>query len=84
MTHLWTDGLPVHVETDDLGAPRQFVWRGETHQIQGVANTWRIEDEWWRKRICRDYYKVYTLTGLLVILYQDILAGQWFLERLYD
>jgi glycosyltransferase involved in cell wall biosynthesis len=32
----------------------------------------------------RDYYKLVTHTGLLVVIFQDLVTGDWYLERLYD
>jgi hypothetical protein len=32
----------------------------------------------------RDYFKLTTTTGLLVIIYHDLIHDAWFLQRLYD
>jgi hypothetical protein len=39
---------------------------------------------WWRLRLWRDYYKLVTDTGLLVIVYYDLLEGKWYLQQLFD
>jgi hypothetical protein len=64
--------------------PRRLHLARQTHTVQGIAKRWRVDVEWWRKRIWREYFKLYTHTGLLVVLYRDLLTGQWYLQRLYD
>jgi hypothetical protein len=84
MTRLWPSGSPIRVETGPLGLPQAFTWETQTHPVEGIANRWRVDEDWWRQRIWRDYFKVITRTGLMVILFQDLLTGQWYVQRLYD
>jgi hypothetical protein len=84
MTLLWPEGEPVTVQGDELGTPHSFSWRGGTHRVQGIAKRWRVDYGWWRRRIWREYFKLHTDTGLLVILYHDLLGRKWYLQRLYD
>ena len=83
MTFLWSDGTAITVVID-AGVPQQFIWQRNTHIVQGIAHRWRVDEDWWRGRICRDYYKLYTDSGYLVVIFQDLLTRQWYLERLYD
>ncbi len=41
---------------------------------------WRDAEE----SIWREYVKVTTGTGLLCLLYRDLVSGGWFLVRIYD
>lgn len=84
MTHLWPEGQPIRVRCGEWDTPLSFVWRGRVHTVQGIAKRWRVDVEWWQQRVWREYFKLYTDTGLLVILYRDLLSGQWYLQRLYD
>jgi len=84
MTHLWPEGEPIAVVSDADGTPRSFEWQGRTHSVTGTAKRWRVDEGWWRQRVWREYFKLYTHTGLLVIIYRDLLTGQWYLQRLYD
>lgn len=84
MTRLWPGGDPIRMETDHLGRPRCFHWRGRRHPVAGITNRWRVDAEWWRLRIWRDYYLLTTCSGLLVIVYHDRLTSDWLLQRLYD
>lgn len=84
MTHLWPEGVAIDVVPDALGRPARFTWRRQSHAVAHVALFWRVDLDWWRRRVWRDYYRLSTDTGLLVVVFQDLAAGGWFLERLYD
>jgi hypothetical protein len=84
MTRLWPDGQPVTVSCDEQGAPQSFSWQGQRHPVSALLQQWRVDLGWWRDRRWRAYYKLHTHTGLLVVLYQDLLTQSWFLQRLYD
>jgi hypothetical protein len=51
-----------------------------------VANSWRIEDDWWRPgaEIVRDYYRVWTASWLVAVIFHDERAGGWYLEKILD
>jgi hypothetical protein len=84
VTRFWPEGEPIAVDSDDAETPRAFTWRGSTHQVQDIAKRWRVDVDWWRGRVWREYFKLTTHTGLLVVLYQDLLTRRWYLQRLYD
>lgn len=83
MTQLWPEGLPIEVETRD-GRPRSFSWLGRRRQVLAVVEQWMVHDDWWRDEIWRHYFQVETGDALLCVLYHDLLAGDWRLERVYD
>ena len=99
MTRLWSKGQLISVKTLAAGeegnlfskegpqiepVPRQLIWRGKEHGVSEITRYWRIDIDWWRERIWRAYYKLRTETGLLVVIYQDLVVGDWYLQRLYD
>lgn len=84
MIHLWPDGELIEVLYDDAELFSAFTWRGRRHAVRGIARHWQVDEGWWRQRIWREYYKLYTDTGLLAIVYRDLLSGQWYLQSLYD
>jgi hypothetical protein len=67
-----------------LGVPRRFGWAGRLHRVCKVLGRWRVDEEWWAARIWREYFRLYTDTGMLVEVYHDFLAGDWYIQRLYD
>jgi hypothetical protein len=85
MTRLWPEGEPV-AAWGGKGTPEGFAWQGVSHHILDVCNRWRIHTRWWEpgEAIWREYLKVITDTGLLCLLYRDLLLDGWFLARVYD
>ena len=84
MTYLWAAGHPITVWSDTLATPQRFNWQRQTHQVAAITKRWRIDQAWWQQRVWREYFKLSTQSGLLVIIYRDLLTGQWYLQRLYD
>jgi hypothetical protein len=72
----------IDVELDDSGRPCRLRWPGGSEAV-AVCNQWRVEEEWWRRPISRDYFK---LAGqrLLALVYRDRVDGSWHLERVFD
>lgn len=75
---------PILVAASADNAPQSFYWDNKTHHVCEIANRWRIDREWWRLRIARDYFVVLTTNGLLAVLFRDLLVNEWYLQRLYD
>ena len=84
MTRFWPNGETILMTLGENGDPCLIRWNGEIHSIQHIANRWRVDERWWAKRVHREYFKLTTDTGCLMIIYQDMLTGGWFLHRLYD
>ncbi len=84
MTRLWSKGTPIVVFQNGSDSPERLIWGGQSHQIAEVAKQWRVDTDWWRGvLVARDYFKLVTTTGLLIIIYRDH-TGAWYLQRLYD
>ena len=85
MTRLWPEGEPIQVRSGEE-PPTCFLWHTEMHHMLDTCNCWRIHTRWWEPEhaIWREYLKVITDTGLLCLIYQDLLSGAWFLCRIYD
>jgi hypothetical protein len=68
-------GIPVRVTTEDGPRP-----------VGRVCARWRVDGDWWRKPVSREYWKLELGggEGLLCDLYRDRLTGEWWLSRLYD
>jgi hypothetical protein len=92
VTRFWPGGQPIDVTSQAPDRPEPalseqpvcFTWLGQTHQVVEITKSWRVDIDWWRARIWRAYFKLSTDTGLLVVIYQDLLEKDWFLQRLYD
>jgi len=47
-------------------------------KIEAILETWRIDDEWWRQPIARAYMEVMLEGGKRLVLFQDLITGEWF------
>lgn len=85
MTRLWAKGEPVEIWGAE-DTPAGFAWQGTSHPIGKICNRWRLHTRWWEpcQIVWREYLKVTTHTGLLCLLYHDLLEDGWFLARVYD
>ena len=73
----------VTVELNADGVPSK-VWRsrdnGGAAVVETVLERWRIDDEWWRKLISRRYYAVILEGGTRVVLFEDLVTHEWFIQ----
>ena len=87
--------LPVQVEVDGNGQPSAIgisKSRGAVRKKAGeralacqwrrvseVLDSWRIDDEWWRKTpIVRVYYRVAMEDNRSVTIFHDLTTGSWY------
>jgi hypothetical protein len=61
------DGRPQHV----AGQP-----------VEGIRESWLVEDRWWTDRpVRRRYWEVVTVSGRDEVLLQDLTSGRWWRQR---
>lgn len=72
---------PIHVTTDPAGRPRALVWRDRIRQIEIVYECWRERRYWWRLPVERDYFRLGTDDGQMRVIFHDMRADRWLLER---
>ena len=68
------------------GTPTHIVWRGRRAPVR-VCNHWKLEYHWWKGKdgaVSREYYKLLTSSGAVLVVYQDLSDGVWYLERILD
>lgn len=82
MSRLWQDGKALQVRTDD-NLPTAIHWRDVWYTVQHIALHWQIDVNWWQARIYRDYYKVLA-DGMVLVIYHDLIANTWAVQRIYD
>ena len=75
---------PVRVRTDARGLPAAVALpdsrRRGYHAVEVVRESWRIDDEWWRRPISRLYHDVVLEGGQLVTVYRDLVDGGWYAQ----
>jgi hypothetical protein len=62
------------------GLPSMVEFDGKKRAVEGIVEVWRVDDEWWRDYICRRYVDVSLEGGGHVILFQDLVSGEWFVQ----
>jgi len=53
---------------------------GKVGMVEAILESWRIDDEWWRHMIARAYLEVILEGGKRLVLFQDLITGQWFVQ----
>ena len=71
----------VSVRTDEHGEPTHVRLPGKPARVVAVVRErWRIDDEWWREAISREYRAVVLDNGRVVTLYHDLVDGLWYAQ----
>ncbi|MBT8488201.1 MAG: hypothetical protein HKN72_16055 [Gemmatimonadetes bacterium] len=72
----------VTVRIDDDGDPLFVRLPGKTaRRVAAVRERWRIDDEWWRQAISREYRTIVLDDGAVLTLYHDLLDDSWYVQR---
>lgn len=72
----------VVVHTDGLGEPVHVRVPGRpARRVAVVRERWRIDDEWWRQAISREYRTVVLDDGKVVTLFHDLTEDAWYVQR---
>ena len=71
------DGLPVAIRRSrDNGGGQET----NAAVVETILESWRIDDEWWRQLISRRYFTVVLEGGGRVVLFEDLVTHQWFMQ----
>ena len=74
--------VPVRVKESPSQHPNSLVLDGRAIEIASIADTWEINDEWWRGQpIARLYYRVVTREGRHLTIFRDLTDGQWYRQK---
>ncbi|MBI4520510.1 MAG: hypothetical protein HY701_06710 [Gemmatimonadetes bacterium] len=71
---------PVKVGTDPEGNPIFLEMDRKRKRVAAVRERWRIDDEWWRVVIAREYAALTLEDGKPVTVYRDVVANQWYVH----
>ncbi len=72
---------PALVEVDAAGHPAAVAWDGKRRAVESIVETWRLDDEWWRRApIRRRYAEVVLENGKRVVLFEDLATGAWHMQ----
>ena len=74
---------PVQVTVDkQSGLPLALLERNRRREVEGIQDSWCVDDEWWRDPISRRYVQVLLRDGAIRTLFHDRIANRWF-EQTY-
>jgi hypothetical protein len=74
----------AEVRTNAQGLPVALRTRTGWRRVIELALTWRVETDWWRLPIGRDYMRCLLADGECVDVYRDLYDGTWHWTRRYD
>ena len=49
--------------------------------VKDIVNTWRIDEEWWRKPISRLYFLLELENGARLTVFRDLMKGTWYRQN---
>ena len=70
----------ARVVVDGAGAPAAIVLGRRTRRVSVIRERWRIDDEWWRRPLSRDYATVVLDDGRPLTVYRDLVEGGWWVQ----
>lgn len=73
--------LKIQVSLNTAGQPARLIFGGMMRAVMGIDEIWREERFWWDKLIRRDYFRVILGDGSYRNIFQNLLSGEWFLDR---
>jgi hypothetical protein len=72
----------VQVELDEQRRPRVVQWEMKNEKrVESIGENWRMDDEWWRQPIVRRYVEAVLEGGGRVLLFEDLITGEWFMQK---
>jgi len=74
----------LKVTTNIAGVPVSLTRNNRLERVAAIYEHWRLSDEWWDKKVERDYFRVRTSTGIVFDIYRDAMSNRWYLDRIHD
>ena len=71
----------IQVTTSCDGLPRAVVWHERIQEVASIYEHWRERRRWWSRPIERDYFRVEIGDGRMKVVFRDVRADQWYMER---
>lgn len=64
-----------------LGTSPGPAWGERIREVRYVHELWRERRRWWGRPIERDYFRLELEDGQMRVVFHDVWADQWLLER---
>ncbi len=75
---------PIEVAVDERGIPRIVRLADAEVSVVDIADTWRVDDGWWRpeaQQVKRLYFELTLANGAHLTLFHDLVRGSWHAQR---
>ncbi len=69
---------PIRVRADPHHHPLALWSDRRWVRVEAVREAWRIDDEWWRTPVSREYRVVVLATGRVETIYRDRTTSIWY------
>jgi hypothetical protein len=84
MTELLAPARPIQVRLDGDGVPTHLQSAAGWQPVTRVLSRWRIDCDWWRNPVSREYWRLLIADDLALECYCERARNEWFVERVYD
>lgn len=64
--------------------PLAILRGGRWSSVEEVIARWRLHQEWWKRPVERDYFRVRLSGGVICEVFREVQSGCWRLFRVYD
>jgi len=71
----------INVLINSRDEPDVVTRNGRRTRVSAIMNNWRIDDDWWRDEISRQYFQVELKSGLVITIFHDLISGKWYEQR---
>ena len=74
--------LPAEVHASPGGRPLEVLLRGHWRKVNAIIESWKLDEGWWRDRaISRRYFRLELNDEFEMVLFQDLLSRDWWMQR---
>lgn len=71
---------PAVVEAKE-GEPEMVLSHSVLRRVLDISDRWRIDDEWWRTEISRQYFALELEGGTRLTVFQDLVTSAWYQQQ---
>jgi hypothetical protein len=74
----------LQVTESENQEPLAILHEGTWRRVEDILSRWRIHQEWWKRPVERDYFRVRLQGGVVCEVFRESTSGCWQLQRVYD
>ena len=84
MNKLTRQPVELQVTESESHEPLSIRHDGMWRRVEEVLARWRLHQEWWKRPVERDYFRVRLVGGVVCEVFRDVSSGGWQLQRVCD